>query len=262
MKKVIIIVSIILGYLLNSTAQQGVRIGDIYVIATEMTESQRNAIASPATDLLIYQTDGTMGLYYYTGTVWTPLHTGSASTQSLSIGDFAHGGIVFYIFQSGDSGYVSGEEHGLICTMYDLSISAEWGCYGTSISGATGTAIGTGAANTTSIVTGCAISGIAAKLCNTYSINYNGTTYNDWYLPSKDELNLMWINLADSDGNGNNTGPSDPNNHGGFNNIVYWSSSESSYSGTGAAWGQNFFNGAQGYSHKFTTYFVRAVRAF
>ncbi|MCH2024089.1 MAG: hypothetical protein MK207_16560, partial [Saprospiraceae bacterium] len=66
MKKVIIIVSIILGYLLNSTAQQGVRIGDIYVIATEMTEAQRIAIASPATDLLIYQTDGTMGLYYYT----------------------------------------------------------------------------------------------------------------------------------------------------------------------------------------------------
>ncbi|MCH2024053.1 MAG: hypothetical protein MK207_16380, partial [Saprospiraceae bacterium] len=70
MKKVIIIVSILLGYLLNSAAQQGVQIGEVFVLATEMTEAQRNAIASPTTDLLIYQTDGTMGLYYYSGTVW------------------------------------------------------------------------------------------------------------------------------------------------------------------------------------------------
>ena len=85
MKKGIIIVSILLGYLLNSTAQQGVQIGDIYVIATEMTEAQRNAIASPATGLLIFQTDGTMGLYYYSGSAWTPVHTGTPVPGPCSI---------------------------------------------------------------------------------------------------------------------------------------------------------------------------------
>ena len=35
-----------------------------------MTASQRNNIPSPAAGLMVYQTDGTSGLYYYNGTVW------------------------------------------------------------------------------------------------------------------------------------------------------------------------------------------------
>ena len=93
MKKVIIIVTILLGYQLTISAQ-GVKIGnntnavdpsamlDVEsinkgVLHPRMTESERDAIASPATGLLIFQTDGTSGFYYYSGTAWTPIHTGT-----------------------------------------------------------------------------------------------------------------------------------------------------------------------------------------
>lgn len=39
-------------------------------LAPRMTETQKNAITSPAAGLLVYQTDGTSGFYYYDGTTW------------------------------------------------------------------------------------------------------------------------------------------------------------------------------------------------
>jgi hypothetical protein len=41
------------------------------LLISRMTQTQRNAIASPATGLLIYQSDHTAGFYYYNGTAWT-----------------------------------------------------------------------------------------------------------------------------------------------------------------------------------------------
>src|SRR5256885_976471 len=41
------------------------------LLISRMTQSQRNNIVSPATGLLIYQTDHTSGFYYYNGTAWT-----------------------------------------------------------------------------------------------------------------------------------------------------------------------------------------------
>ena len=62
-----------------------------------------------------------------------------------------------------------------------------WGCDESSISGADGLAIGTGAKNTTNILAGCSDAGIAADLADDYSHN----TLNDCFAPSKDELNQM-----------------------------------------------------------------------
>ena len=64
---------------------------------------------------------------------------------------------------------------------------ASWGCHGTAISGADATAIGAGKQNTADIVAGCADVGIAAKLANDYTKN----NFDDWYLPSKAELNEL-----------------------------------------------------------------------
>jgi trimeric autotransporter adhesin len=45
------------------------------MLVPRMTQTQRNAIATPATGLLIYQTDNTAGFYYYNGTIWTAVTT-------------------------------------------------------------------------------------------------------------------------------------------------------------------------------------------
>ena len=150
----------------------------------------------------------------------------------LEIGDIYAGGIVFYI---------NGNGGGLVCAESDQSTDAEWGCYGTTIGG-TSTALGTGAVNTVAIVEGCGESDIAARICDELVLN----GYNDWFLPSKDELNLMYENLHVS-------------GIGGFASDYYWSSSEDS---SFNAWYQLFSNGCQYYFSKYTKIRVRAVRSF
>jgi hypothetical protein len=161
-----------------------------------------------------------------------------------SIGDTgpSGGGIVFYITDGG--------VHGLeVAPQSTEWKSKEWGVFGAPVG--TGTAIGTGKSNTASIVAvlnAHTIFGRAAQLCD--ELSYNG--YDDWYLPSKDELNAIWDNLVD-DGTGSNNGV------GGFYPLGYWSSSE--YDSKGA-WGQSFTDGYQSNSGKEAIGRVRAIRAF
>jgi hypothetical protein len=120
---------------------------------------------------------------------------------------------------------------------------AEWGCYPISISGADGTAMGTGEQNTNEIVTGCTTAGIAAKLA--YDLVLGGQS--DWFLPSQDELNQIYIQHTAI---------------GGFSYIYVSSSEYSDY----LAWFQYFDygvdSGAQGGVHKGVVGYVRPVRAF
>jgi len=51
-----------------------------------MNASQRAGIVSPATGLIVYQTDGTAGFYYYDGTAWVQLASSSSSSSSSSSG--------------------------------------------------------------------------------------------------------------------------------------------------------------------------------
>ena len=153
-----------------------------------------------------------------------------------TIGQAALGGIIAYIDGGGSTG-----TSGLVATAADISTGAEWGCIGTEIAGADGTAIGTGNQNTIDIMAGCATAGIAARLCG--DLTEGG--YSDWYLPSKDELNQLYINRVAI---------------GGFSSEnQYWSSTEN---GANFAWKQNFSNSAPGFTGKVNPFYVRAIRSF
>jgi hypothetical protein len=161
------------------------------------------------------------------------------------IGMAYQGGIIAYTLQSGDPDYVLGETHGLIASIADLSTGVQWGGYGTT-TGATGTALGTGQANTTTIVATLGAFSYAAKLCDDYVNAETGTgVYSDWFLPSKDELNKLYMN---KDGVG-----------GFVADGYYWCSSESSENHATA---QYFYNGNQNVYPKTSAARVRAVRAF
>ncbi len=146
-------------------------------------------------------------------------------------------GIVFYITDGG--------LHGLEAAPSDQSTSQAWivgGTTQTTLNGNTSTDIGTGSANTGFIIAQPDHTGSAAQICRE---DYTGGGETDWFLPSKDELNQLYLQKETV---------------GGFFIDAYWSSSEASAT---TAWSQLFGGGAQSdLSLKNYTYWVRAVRAF
>ena len=162
---------------------------------------------------------------------------GMINDAPFSIGDWgAAGGIVFYVTNGGNNG--------LEAAPVDQSSAASFGCFGT-ITAANDESIGAGAQNTAAILADpCAETGIAADLADSYSLN----NFTDWFLPSKDELNQLYIQ-RDAVGNMEPRG--------------YWSSTEN---GVGAkAWSQIFTHGGQSTENKDpynALLYVRAIRAF
>ncbi len=197
-----------------------------------MDSTQRNAIVSPAEGLTIYNTS-IKSFQCYNGTKWY-------STVHF-IGENYGGGIVYYVYDNG--------QHGLIAATADQSTGMQWYNGTFRYTGTTGDGLGAGAMNTAMIVatqmadnqTG----NFAAKVCADYSVTVGGITYGDWYLPSKYELNLLYLQKSLD---------------GGFSSLYYWSSSENNnYSASD----RHFGNGTQYYIDKnLTEDRVRAVRAF
>jgi len=120
----------------------------------------------------------------------------------------------------------------------------EWGSR-INLIGVIGTGIGSGQNNTTIIMTWLnsnSETDRAAQLCD--ALVYGG--YSDWFLPSKDELNLIYTNLK-------------VYGVGGFADSHYWSSSELDAC---RAWDQDFYDSSRPYYAKNNRLWVRAVRSF
>jgi len=153
-------------------------------------------------------------------------------TARYTIGEYVNGGYIFYLDKTG--------EHGLVCAPEDQSGNAFWGSW--IPAGATGKAKGTGSRNTADIINGSPAETTAAKLC--FELQLNG--YNDWFLPSVDELYLMYSNLHEQ-------------GMGGFADNFYWSSTQDKF----GAWVVSFYYGSKSnHSRDEDSIRTRAVRAF
>ncbi len=215
-----------------ASAQLDVSSNNKGFLPPRMDSTQRNAILSPATGLAIYNTS-IKAFQVYNGTAWY-------STVHF-IGESYGGGIVFYVYDNG--------QHGLIAATADQNSGAIIRWYGGSITNTRARADGVGAGlkNTAIVIANQGpVDGnaFAATVCNEYSVTIAGVTYGDWYLPSKHELNLLYLQKTIV---------------GGFNSNYYWSSSEY---GSNLVWAQGFTDGFQGFGNKDGENRVRAVRAF
>jgi uncharacterized protein (TIGR02145 family) len=183
-----------------------------------------------------------------TGFKYRPVRSFVAEEGAYSLRDIGpSGGLIFYI--SGGTIYYE-------CSLNDIGVYVAWSnITGTSV-GTTSSSIGEGQNNTNEIIAQSGHTTSAAQLCNDlsttgyknpYGALYNwhavNKKYDDWFLPSKDELNQMYVNLYLFD-------------VGDFVDDNYWSSSET---GTTLSWNQRFTDGSQTYYYKYAN--DRAVRA-
>jgi hypothetical protein len=182
--------------------------------ATQTAIDLKAPLASPTFTGTPTLPTGTIGVTQTAGTNTTTLATTAFVTAAVAsgggggahtIGESYGGGIVFWVTTDG--------LHGLIAETIDQSASSNW-----------------------------------YDAQNIISINSNHSTagrlYTDWRLPTRNELNLLYLQRTTV---------------GGFASAYYWSSSENDFF---HAWYQDFVNGPQTNDAKIYPNYVRAVRAF
>ena len=152
---------------------------------------------------------------------------------TLAVGMPYQGGIIAYLDDTG--------EHGLIAAPEDQNTGIQWYNGNYLATGATGTAKGTGQSNTTKIVQTQGDGEYAAKLCDDLVLN----GYDDWFLPSEKELDLLYQNRELIGGFSDHT--------------YYWSSTEF---GSTEAWALAFIEAQRRGDQKYKIFRVRAVRVF
>jgi len=156
----------------------------------------------------------------------------------LAVGTYYRGGIIAYLSNT--------NQHGIVAAPEDQSTGIQWYNGDYINTGTIGREMGAGKLNTVKIFQIQGTGDYAAKICKDLVLN----GYDDWYLPSRDELNLLYQNR---------------NAIGGFMSASvtpssgYWSSSEDSRT---TAWSQRFDTGTQESHYKNSTFDVRAIRTF
>lgn len=161
------------------------------------------------------------------------------------IGEEYGGGVIFHLWKDN-----AGVEHGLIVALTDQSRSQAWSNVTSTEIGASAQSSWNGLSNSNAIVGQIGHTSSAAKLC----LGLVSGGQSDWYLPSIQELNMLWNNyytvarvLSQISGAAQ------------LSKSYYWSSSEYNHFN---AWTFNFFSGNMLYHNKLNTTYVRAVRAF
>lgn len=156
------------------------------------------------------------------------------------IGEKFNGGILIYILKPTDPGYEASMPHGFIVA--NEIFRSRWynGVYINT--GALATSIGSGLINTNTVnlKQGLTQSSYATGIARAY----NGGGYSDWFLPSKEELNIMFLNKTSVVSCVDN---------------LYWSSSEFS---SNFAWAQDFGTGFQLTENKELSLCVCPIRYF
>jgi hypothetical protein len=184
--------------------------------------------------------------------------TSCASGGTCSVGDLAPGGgYVFYVSATTINVAAGISDGGIYLATAPqtwnggvVDPNASWGCGGTTISGSFSNAVGSGAENTRLINAGCATAGIASRI----TADSSAAGFTDWFLPSIDELTLIYNNLKVP----------------GLSNLQswnYWSSTQSTSNAAGSAKYWWFGSGAlSGETDKNNSVgsnmYVRAIRAF
>ncbi|HEY3885977.1 MAG TPA: beta-L-arabinofuranosidase domain-containing protein, partial [Vicinamibacterales bacterium] len=153
-------------------------LGDVVVVETRATRTAKPDAPAAAT-LIPYALWANRGVGEMS--VWM-------STSGYAVGDVGPaGGIIFY--ENPDAAR-DGWRY-LEAAPFDQSSGAKWGCFRRIIDGARGTAIGAGRQNTADMIAACAEPETAARLCADFTFNGIG----GWFLPSHEELLLMYRNL-------------------------------------------------------------------
>ena len=150
-----------------------------------------------------------------------------------------------------------------------IRVAQTWTCW--DFIGGTSTNIGTGEINTDKILSSCKKPNSPAQLARSYTTTVSGKTYNDWFLPSRDETELLCLRFANDPKSayaaqgwwtkaqiGGCRGQYIPT--GGFTGGAYWTSSE--FDGS-YGWHLHMYCGV--FDHHLDKYYaswVRAVRAF
>jgi hypothetical protein len=217
----------------GTITQKGVCWSTSHNPTVSLSTKTNDAAASPYAS---YVTDLNPSSTYYVrayatnaaGTVYGEERT--ITTIAYALGHPAFGGIIANL---------TGQK--FVVSAVDIGISY-WGCMGTSVSGADGTAIGTGLQNTQDIIgAGCMDYSMAAWSCSSYSSLGHG----DWHLPSQSELDRIYTNRG-------SLGIT-------FTSDYYLSSTEMS---SNTAYGRYLTSTSSGSLSKDLYFYVRAVKYF
>jgi uncharacterized protein len=177
--------------------------GGATVIATEARKLSNPSTAAQPVKLIPYylwanREAGEM-------TVWL-------STAEYAIGDIGPaGGLIFFK----NPNYATDGWRYLEAAPYDQSAGAKWGYFRREIDGARGITVGSGKQNTLDMLAARPEPDTAAALCANLSVN----GFRGWFLPSRDELALMYTNLKSN-------GVGDFRDGGVADNFEYWASSQ------------------------------------